>query len=88
MCENIELEFDKLGLSWKVEVIEEDRNLDTVVSVYVWDGKQYVEVETDIEQFKADMEDVLNEQIDEYYLNLRLAHEDMMYESAREEGRI
>lgn len=88
MCKNIELEFDKLGLSWKVEVIEEDRSLDTVVSVCVWDGKEYIEVEVDEQQFKEDMEDVLNEQIDEYYLNLRLAHEDMMYESAREEGRI
>ena len=88
MCENIELEFERMGISWKVEVIQDDQMIDTVVSVSVWDGKKYVEVETDTAQFEADMEDILNEEIESFYLNLRLQHEDMMYEKAREEGRI
>lgn len=88
MCENIELEFEKLGVCWKVEVIEEDEMLDTVVAVSVWDGKEYVEIEVDTEQFKADMEDILNEEIENFWLNKRLVHEDMMYDAAKEEGRI
>ena len=88
MCNNVKLSFDCMGLSWDVEVIEEDQSIDTVVSVSVWNGKEYVEVEVDTEQFKRDMEDVLDKEIENFYLNLRLRHEDMMYEAAREEGRL
>ena len=88
MCNNIELNYERMGISWKVEVIEEDRSLDTVVSVAAYDGKNYVELDVDTAEFKANMEDVLNEEIEEYYLNLRLVHEDMMYDCAKEEGRL
>ena len=84
----IELEFEYLGLSWKVEVSTEDSCLDSVFSVCVWDGKSYVEADVDSQQFAQDMRDVLDEQIEKYYLNLELVHGDLMYDSAREEGRI
>ena len=88
MCNNIELSFKDMGIDWKIEVIEEDHYIDTVVSVSAYDGKKYVELDVDTVEFQQDHEDMLNEAIEEYYTNLRLAHEDMMYETAREEGRL
>ena len=85
---DIELHFDYMGISWKVSVAVEEHYLDSVLDVSVWDGKQYIEIDTDVKKFEKDMQDVLNEEIEQYYLNLKLAHEDLMYERAREEGRL
>ena len=88
MCSDIELTYENMGLIWRVDVIEEDRCLDTVVSVSVWDGRTYSEVEADTTRFAIDNEDILNQEIENYYTNLRAVHEDRTYEIAREEGRI
>ena len=88
MKNSIELKFDRMGLSWKVEVIEDNGSIDEVVAVYMHNGSIYVEVEVDCEQFMKDMGEILFEELEDYLLNERLAHEDMMYETAREEGRL
>lgn len=86
--DKIEISFDYVGVSWRVELVVYDKCVDSVLSVSAFDGKSYVELDVDTGIFQKEMEDVLDEEVQDYYFNLELAHADMMYETAREEGKI
>lgn len=83
------LNFDFAGISYEVEADVEDGYVSGVmgVSAQAKTGK-FFPVKVDTEKFLEGMQDVLNEAVEEAVLNERLAHEDMLFETAREEGRL
>ena len=84
-----QIEFKYAGIQFmaKLDINDDDKVLEQVVHVYTWNDKkrEYEPISVDLEAFEHDMQDQINEALEEMYLNERLAHEDMLYESAREE---
>lgn len=83
------LNFDFAGMSYEVEADVEDGYVVGVLSVSVQakTGK-YFPVKVDREEFLGSMQDFLNDAVEQAILDNRLAHEDMLFETAREEGRL
>ena len=83
------LNFDYSGVSYEVDADVEDGEVIGVMGVSVQaNTKKYFPVKVDTEKFLAGMQDALNEAVEDAVLNERLAHEDMLFETAREEGRL
>lgn len=83
------LEFDFAGMSYEVEADVEEGYVVGVLSVSVQakTGK-YFPVKVDREEFLGSMQDFLNDAVEQAILDNRLAHEDMLFETAREEGKL
>lgn len=83
------LNFNFAGMSYEVEADVEDGYVVGVLSVSVQakTGK-YFPVKVDREEFLGSMQDFLNDAVEQAILDNRLAHEDMLFETAREEGRL
>lgn len=83
------LNFDFAGMSWEVDADVEDGCVIGVmgVSVQAKTGKDFP-VKVNREEFLASMQDLLNDAVEQAVLDARLAHEDMLFEQAREEGRL
>lgn len=83
------LNFDFAGMSWEVEADVEEGLVIGVISASVQSktGK-YFPVKVNRTEFLAGMEDFLNDAVEQAILDERLAHEDMLFEQAREEGRL
>lgn len=83
------LNFDYAGVSYEVDADVEEGEVIGVMGVSVQaKTKKYFPVNVDTEKFLEGMQDALNEAVEEAVLNERLAHEDMLFETAREEGRL
>lgn len=83
------LNFDYAGVSYEVDADVDDGEVIGVMGVSVQaKTKKYFPVKVDTEKFLEGMQDALNEAVEEAVLNERLAHEDMLFETAREEGRL
>lgn len=83
------LNFDYAGVSYEVDADVEDGYVIGVfgVKILAKTGK-YFPVKIDTEEFLASMQDFLNEAVEQAILDRRLAHEDMLFETAREEGKL
>lgn len=83
------LNFDFAGMSYEVEADVEEGYVVGILSVSVQakTGK-YFPVKVDREEFLGSMQDFLNDAVEQAILDNRLAHEDMLFETAREEGRL
>lgn len=83
------LNFDFAGMSYEVDADVEDGEVIGVmgVSVQAKTGK-YFPVKVDREEFLGSMQDFLNDAVEQAILDNRLAHEDMLFETAREEGKL
>lgn len=89
MYGTVDLNFDYLGLTWKVEVVPDcEGYVEDVVSVKLWDGTSYFTVKTDKQVFLDDMRDVLQDELDDYYDNLKIVQAEMRMDAAKEEGRL
>lgn len=83
------LYFDFAGISFRVRAGLNEGLVEDVGKVEVISNTgKYVPVQCDTEQFFTDMQDYLNEAVENAILDERLAHEDMLFETAREEGRL
>lgn len=83
------LNFDYAGVSYEVDADVEDGEVIGVMGVSVQaKTKKYFPVKVDPEKFLEGMQDALNEAVEDAVINERLAHEDMLFETAREEGRL
>lgn len=83
------LNFDFAGMSYEVDADVEDGEVIGVmgVSVQAKTGK-YFPVKVDREEFLGSMQAFLNDAVEQAILDNRLAHEDMLFETAREEGEL
>lgn len=83
------LNFDFAGMSYEVDADVEDGEVIGVmgVSVQAKTGK-YFPVKVDRDEFLGSMQDFLNDAVEQAILDNRLAHEDMLFETAREEGKL
>lgn len=83
------LNFDFAGMSFEVDADVEDGYVIGVfgVKILAKTGK-YFPAKIDTEEFLASMQDFLNEAVEQAILDRRLAHEDMLFETAREEGKL
>lgn len=82
----VDLNFDYLGLTWKVEVVPDCEGcVEKVVSVKLWDGNSYFMVKTDKQAFLDDMRDVLQDELDDYYDNLKFVNAEMRMDAAKDE---
>lgn len=83
------LNFDFAGISYEVDADVEDGEVIGVmgVSVQAKTGK-YFPVKVDREEFLGSMQDFLNDAVEQAILDNRLEHEDMLFETAREEGKL
>lgn len=83
------LNFDFAGMSYEVDADVEDGYVIGIlgVSVQAKTGK-YFPVKVDREEFLGSMQDFLNDAMEQAILDRRLAHEDMLFETAREEGKL
>lgn len=83
------LNFDFAGMSYEVEADVEEGYVVGVLSVSVQakTGK-YFPVKVDREEFLGSMQDFLNDAMEQAIIDNRLAHEDMLFEQAREEGKL
>lgn len=83
------LNFDFAGMSWEVEADVEEGYVVGVlgVSVQAKTGK-FFPVKFDQEEFFGSMQDFLNDAVEQAIIDERLAHEDMLFEQAREEGKL
>ncbi len=83
------LEFDFAGMSFEVDADVEDGYVIGVfgVKILAKTGK-YFPVKVDSEEFLGSMQDFLNDAVEQAILDNRLAHEDMLFETAREEGKL
>lgn len=89
MYGTVDLNFDYLGLTWKVEVVPDfDGNIEEVASVKLFDGTSYFTVKVNKQTFLDDMRDVLQDELDDYYDNLKIVNAEMRMDAAREEGRL
>lgn len=87
----VTLVFKFAGIDFKVEAdINSEGELEGIFNVYIWNRelKKYDRVTCDIKKFTECMVDLLNDAVEDYNLQKRLAAEDMAYETAREEGRL
>ena len=83
----MELYFEFAGVNYRVTANVDEHTVEDVSQVEVMDHSgKYVCVKVDVSAFLETMEDVLNEAVEEAEEDLRLMHEDMMYETAREEA--
>lgn len=83
------LNFNFAGMSFEVEADVEEGYVVGILSVSVLakTGK-YFPVKVDREEFLGSMQDFLNDAVEQAILDNRLAHEDMLFETAREEGKL
>lgn len=83
------LNFDFAGMSYEVEADVEEGYVVGVfsVSILAKTGKYFL-VKVDSEEFLGSMQDFLNDAVEQAILDNRLAHEDMLFETAREEGKL
>ena len=74
------------GIEFEVDLdINEDDRIEQVMEVRLQDG---IKVDCDTVEFCEVLEDQLYEALEEELLSDKLAAEDLMYETAREEGRL
>jgi hypothetical protein len=83
------LNFDFAGMSYEVEADVEDGYVIGVlgVSVQAKTGK-YFPVHVNTDKFLEDMQDFLNDAVEQAIIDNKLAHEDYLFETAREEGKL
>ena len=83
------LNFDFAGMSYEVDADVEDGYVIGVlgVSVQAKTGK-YFPVKVDREEFLGSMQDFLNDAVEQAILDNKLAHEDYLFETAREAGKL
>ena len=85
---NYNLYFDYAGVSFRVnaDVVDDAGCVEQVNQVAAIDiaNNEYTPLSVDKVKFLKDMEDVLNEAVEQEKLNAKLAHEDMLFEQARE----
>lgn len=83
------LNFDFAGMSYEVDADVEDGYVIGVfgVKILAKTGK-YFPVQVNTDKFLEDMQDFLNDAVEQAILDNRLAHEDMLFETAREEGKL
>lgn len=83
------LYIDFAGLKLEVEADVEDGYVVGVLGVNILakTGK-YFPVKVDSEEFLGSMQDFLNDAVEQAIIDERLAHEDMLFETAREEGKL
>lgn len=85
----MKLYFEFAGINYRVTADVEEHTVEYVSQVEIMDHSgKYVRVKVDVSAFLETMQDILNEEVEEAEEDLRLMHEDMMYETAREEGRL
>lgn len=85
----MKLYFEFAGVNYRVTADVEEHTVEYVSQVEVMDHSgKYVRVNVDVSSFLETMQDILNDEVEEAELDARLMHEDMMYEQAREEGRL
>jgi len=83
------LNFDFAGMPFEVDADVEEGYVVGVLSVSIQakTGK-YFPIKVDTEEFLASMQDFLNDAVEQAIIDNRLAHEDFLFEQAREEGKI
>lgn len=83
------LNFDFAGMSFEVDADVEEGYVIGVfgVKILAKTGK-YFPVKVDTEEFLEGMQDFLNDAVEQAVLDNRLAHEDYLFEVAREEGKL
>lgn len=85
----MKLYFEFAGVNYRVTADVEEHTVEYVSQVEIMDHSgKYVRVKVDVSAFLETMQDILNDEVEEAELDARLMHEDMMYETAREEGRL
>lgn len=85
----VDLNFEYIGLTLKVEVVPDcEGYVEDVVSVKLWDGTSYFTVKVNKQTFLDDMRDVLQDELDDYYDNLKIVNAEMRMDAAKEEGRL
>ena len=85
----MKLYFEFAGVNYRVTADVDEHTVEYVSQVEVIDHSgKYVRVKVDVSAFLETMQDILNDEVEEAEEDLRLMHEDMMYETAREEGRL
>lgn len=85
----MKLYFEFAGVNYRVTADVEEHSVEYVSKVEIMDHSgKYVRVNVDVSAFLETMQDILNDEVEEAELDARLMHEDMMYETAREEGRL
>ncbi len=83
------LYFDFAGISFRVKADITDGQVEHIAKVQaVCHTGEYVTLEVEPVEFLETLQDTLNEAVEQAVLNARLAHEDMLFEQAREEGRL
>ncbi len=79
------LYFDYAGISFRVKADVTDGAVEHIAKVEaVSHTGHYVPLEVEPVAFLEDMQDALNEAVEQAVLDARLAHEDMLFEQARE----
>jgi hypothetical protein len=85
----MKLYFEFAGVNYRVTADVEEHTVEYVSQVEVMDySGKYIRLTVDVSAFLETMQDILNDEVEEAELDARLMHEDMMYETAREEGRL
>ena len=85
----MKLYFEFAGVNYRVTADVDEHTVEYVSQVEIMDHSgKYVRVKVDVSAFLETMQDILNDEVEEAEEDLRLMHEDMMYETAREEGRL
>ena len=89
-----QLEFKFAGICFLVDIdaiigeTVRDSSIESIIRVQMFDKKQnhYVPVHCDLDAFEHDLSDQIQQAFEDMFENERLAYEDMLYESAREDG--
>lgn len=85
----MKLHVDYAGLKFRITADVENDCVEYVsrVEVMATTGK-YVPVKYEVDDFLDGLQDYLNDAIEEAILDEQLAHGDMLFETAREEGKL
>lgn len=87
----LELNFKYAGIEWLVTVdVNDEWGLEQIFQVEVYDNVlgDYKLITCDLEAFEKDMTDQINDAIEEEKTAAKAFAEDMLFETAREEGRV
>ena len=87
-----EIEFTFAGIKFMVQLDVsmgeslKDSVIESVIGVFFWNEKKclYEPISCDLEAFEADLQDQIYQAFEEMYDAERLAHEDMVFDAARE----
>ena len=85
----MKLYFEFAGIMFRVTADVTEHEVEYVSQVEVVDHSgKYTKIKVDLPAFLETMQDYLNDAVEDAELDARLEHEDMLYEQAREEGRL